>query len=301
MNTPIEVLLVTGYLGAGKSTLLKHLLQQPEITRRRPALIINEFGQEGVDGRLFDDAGFPLFEINRGSLFCICTQTDLLQALQQIVVLRPGLVLVEATGVAETRDIESLMDEASLADRYRVHANLCVVDARNFTKLAPFLKAARNQVAAADGVVVNKVDLVSQEELMLLAQLLEEMNPRAARTEVTRGGIDYSFVERLSHQRAAESLAIARPEAVHARSFRSTTPVDRSEFMQAIAQLGSQLLRLKGHVLFADQQQLQFVETVGDRFTVLPAVSDTQTTAFTAIAFGITSDQLETVFSCVAK
>ena len=65
-------------MGAGKSTLLKHLLTLSEIARLRPALIVNEFGQEGVDGRLFDDAGWPLFEINRGSLFCVCTKADLL-------------------------------------------------------------------------------------------------------------------------------------------------------------------------------------------------------------------------------
>ena len=300
MNAPVDVLLVTGYLGAGKSTLLKHLVGQQAISRRNPALIINEFGQEGVDGRLFDDAGLPLFEINRGSLFCICTKTDLLHALQEISALRPDILLVEATGVAETRDIESVLDEATLAAQYRVHGNLCVVDALNFTKTAPFLKAARNQVAAADGLVVNKVDLVSRNELASLARLLAEMNPRAARTEVTRGRVEYSFVERLSHRRAVESLAVARPDAVYARSFRSTTPVDRDEVVQAVERLGNRLLRLKGHVLFTDQQQPQFVETVCDRFTVQPAVSDVQTTAFTAIAFGVTVDQLEQIFACVS-
>ncbi|MGM0490750.1 MAG: CobW family GTP-binding protein, partial [Planctomycetota bacterium] len=239
MTSSIDVLLVTGYLGAGKSTLLQNLLQCPEITQLHPALIINEFGQEGIDGRLFHESGWPLFEINRGSLFCICTQTELLNAFARITDLRPGIVLVEATGVAETRDIESLLDEASIKSQFRVRGNICVVDSLNFTKVAPFLKAARNQVAMADGIVVNKIDLVPAPRRAPLRQLLSEMNPRAVHCEVTRGGIEYSFLGRLSHQRATESLAVAQPDALHARSFHSRTPVDRTEFMQSIARLGS--------------------------------------------------------------
>ena len=80
---PTDVVLVTGYLGAGKSTLLNQLLQLPEIVHQQPALIINEFGQEGVDGRLFDDVGCPMFEINRGSLFLYLYQDGLTRGAQR--------------------------------------------------------------------------------------------------------------------------------------------------------------------------------------------------------------------------
>lgn len=301
MNCSVDVLLVTGYLGSGKSTLLQHLLRQPEIVQRNPALIINEFGQEGVDGRYFDQSGWPLFEINRGSLFCICTQTELLDALTQITRLKPGIILVEATGVAETRDIESLLEEPSLQGQFRVRGNICVVDALNFTKIAPFLKTARNQVAMADGLVVNKIDLVPSQQLAPLCQLLGNMNSRASRSEVTQGRIAYSFLENLSHQRATESLATAQPDAVYARSFHAQTPVDRAAFMHAIEQLGTQLLRLKGHVLFADQPEPQFVETIYDRINIQPRISDVQATSLTVIAFGLPAEQLEQAFADILR
>ncbi len=296
MNHCIDVIVITGYLGAGKSTLLKHLLQLPEIAGQRPALVINEFGQEGVDGRLFDDSGCPLFEINRGSLFCICTKTDFIQALTDIVALRPGIVLIEATGVAETRDIESIFDQSPLTGRFRVQANLCVVDALNFTQVAPFLKAARSQVATADGLIINKMDLVGEEVLTTLATLLSEMNPRAAQLATTGGQIDGSFLSRLSHRRAEESLAIAQPEAVYSQSFRFSRAVDRAEFTEAVRQLGGRLLRLKGHVLFTDRQQPEFVETVCGRLTIKPALAVVAQTAFTAIAFGLPDQQLAKTF-----
>ena len=298
---PTDVVLVTGYLGAGKSTLLNQLLQLPEIVRQQPALIINEFGQEGVDGRLFDDVGCPMFEINRGSLFCICTKTDLLEALSEIARLQPGIVLIEATGVAETRDIESLLDQPKLDGLFRVRANVCVVDALNFTKVAPFLKAARNQVATADGIVINKVDLAAEQALTPLGHLLTEMNPRAKQVHATCGNVAFSFFENLSHQRTRESLAIAQPEAVYSASFRCTQSVDRARFEEAIEQLGDRLLRLKGHVLFGDQSQPQFVETVCGALTVKPAVTDTQTTAFTAIAFGLPDGQLQRTFGMLVE
>jgi G3E family GTPase len=301
MNPPIEVLLLTGYLGAGKTTALRHLLQLPEIASRSPALLVNEFGDVGVDGRWFDDRRYPLFEINRGSLFCICTQADLLAALREIAQLQPGLVLVEATGVAETCDLELILDQPDLAQRLRVRANICLVDALNFTKVAPFLQAARKQVAAADALVINKVDLAPPQTLAPLEELLRQMNPRAVCVRTTRGKIPFSFLDPLQHQRTRDALAIAQPESIYARSFTSRQPINRDEFLHAVNLLGSRLLRLKGHVAFADRPQPDFVESVGGEIIIRPALDPRQGTAFTAIAFGLPDDQLQRAFGFVAR
>ncbi|MCE5273144.1 GTP-binding protein, partial [bacterium] len=74
----IPIILLTGYLGAGKTTLLNHLLSRPEIRERNVALIINEFGELGVDGRLVEAGTRPVYELNKGSLFCVCIKTDFL-------------------------------------------------------------------------------------------------------------------------------------------------------------------------------------------------------------------------------
>jgi G3E family GTPase len=297
MNGTIDVFLLTGYLGAGKSTLLQRLLQLPDIAAGRPALIINEFGQEGVDGRLFDESGWPLFEINSGSLFCVCTTAELLKALEQIVALRPGVLLIEATGVAETRDVELLLERPGLAGAFRVRANVCLVDALNFTKVAPFLRAARHQVAAADALVINKADLVSEVELGPLHELLASMNPRATRVTTVRGDIDYAFLQGLVHCRTREALAVAQPEAVYSRSYRPAGKVDRQVFSQAIQQLGGRLLRLKGHLRFADGDGAEYVETVCGRLTIRAALSPDAPLSLTAIAFGFSDGELDRVLA----
>ena len=137
--TPIPVILLTGYLGAGKTTLLNHLLAQPEVAEKKLVLIINEFGQLGVDGQLLQPGSYTRYEINKGSLFCICTKVDFIKALQEISrSIHPDLVLIEATGIAQTGDIEAFMSEPVVKDKFAIQANVCVVDALNFIKVVPF-------------------------------------------------------------------------------------------------------------------------------------------------------------------
>ncbi|NLF29407.1 MAG: GTP-binding protein, partial [Planctomycetes bacterium] len=162
--TPVRVLAITGYLGAGKTTLVNHLLGSPAIAERNPALILNEFGTIGVDGRLIRDGQWRRYEINSGSVYCTCTQVQLFTALQSIVADgRCGVVLIEATGVAEPADLEPYFEASPLAGVMAMWATLCVVDAAAFTQVAPFMQACRRQVRAADGIVINKADRVSDE------------------------------------------------------------------------------------------------------------------------------------------
>jgi G3E family GTPase len=294
---PSDIILITGYLGAGKTTLLKHLLRWPDIAAQRPALIINEFGQQGIDGRWFDRHGLDMFEINRGSLFCVCTKTDLLEALAAIA--RPGrprLVLAEASGVAETRDIENLLDEPGVRGRFRVRGNLCVVDALNFTKVAAMLKAVRYQVAAADALIINKTDLADPATLPALTRLLAEINPRASQVTTQQADIEPALLQRLAHQRARDALAVARPEAIYAVTFRTPRRVDRAKFTESVRQLGDRLLRLKGHVQFADREGPEFVETVCGGISTGPPLVDSTDTAFTAIAFELPKRELLEMF-----
>ena len=80
----IPIFLLTGTPGAGKTTLLNHLLKQPVFQSGSTCLVINEFGQIGVDGALVEAGDRPMFEINKGSLFCVCVKTDFIKTLKAI-------------------------------------------------------------------------------------------------------------------------------------------------------------------------------------------------------------------------
>ncbi|MEN6337170.1 MAG: GTP-binding protein [Phycisphaerales bacterium] len=297
--TPIPVVLITGYLGAGKTTLLNHLLTLPAVASRRIALIVNEFGRVGVDGSLVQSGDRPKYEINRGSLFCTCTQTEFLRALQELSSDgHTDLVLVEATGIAETADLETYFEFPALAGRYVVRANLCVVDAVTFVQVAPYLKAAVHQVLAADGIAINKADRASEAAIRELDALLAEISPAAKRTIVHHGQVPIEFLRDLRHRKCSGTFCEIAPPDLVTVSFDSEDTIDRQRFEAALDSLRGRLLRLKGNIRFDDG--LAFYEAIGDQRQEKPACAPLgPRTKFSAIARGLSRDELFEAFSRV--
>jgi len=264
--SPIPILLLTGYLGAGKTTLLNHLLGLPFIKSKKVALIINEFGTLGVDGALVHAGDFQKFELNKGSLFCICIKTDFIKTLDTIAnEVQPDLVLVEATGVAETSDLEDFIDSPNLRGQFEIKANVCLVDAENFVKVLPFMRAARSQVEWADGMVINKIDRVEPFVVDELQTVLRKLNAAAPVARVSYGNVADEFISSLVHQRKRGEMATAPPANIYALSFQTEKSIDRDGFRQLLAELGTQVLRLKGVVRFAGERR--FVEVIHGQYS----------------------------------
>lgn len=297
LGNPIDVWLLTGCLGAGKTTTLNHLLRSDLLAGKRPALVINEFGQYGVDGKLVEPGDYAKFEINKGSLFCICVKTEFLRTLQEIrEAARFDAVLIEATGIAETRDLEQFLSEPHMEDGFRVRANLCVVDAENYTKTAAFLKAAVGQVQWADGILINKADRVSQRDLLILRSILWETNPSADIAVARFGRVEDSFLSRLTHRGRHDQLTSCPPPTIRAVSFKGPQIYDRHQFLGVLEQLGEKLLRLKGNVRFEDGPA--YVETVFDRLELKPANGHVSAdTYFTAIGWQVDREEMTDLFN----
>ncbi len=208
-----------------------------------------------------------MFELNRGSLFCICIKTDFIATLRDIADrVRPDLLVVEATGMAEPRDIQDFVDEPALAAQFHIQTNLCLIDASTFIRLAPMLRAVRQQAMWADALILNKTDLVNEPELQQLGAVLEGMNPAAQRLPTTYGEIPAAFLENLTHTVHRGDPLLEPPDPVFALSFRHDQPVDRARFRQVISELGEDLLRLKGQVDFGSGPE--FTEVAGGRLTI---------------------------------
>jgi G3E family GTPase len=288
--SPIPAYLLTGYLGAGKTTLLNYLLAQPQLASQRIALVINEFGTLGVDGQLVTETDGGVFELNSGSLFCACTRSGLVKVLDQIANdVRPDMVIAEATGVAETSDLYDVLETAPLEGLFRVQANVCLVDSRNFTKVLPYLKAARTQVAGADGLVINKTDLLDETAVDRLAGLLSDINSRADQARVSRGRLDWSFVAGLEHVRYQAAPVQTPPKEVVTCSIPNRR-ADRDRLVSAIESLGEQLLRLKGVVEFDEGPCL--VESVFGTVTERPMEEENVRYGTTALGWKIPKAKL---------
>ena len=292
----IPILIVSGYLGAGKTTLLNHLLSLPAIRKKKLALIINEFGSLGVDGKRIKPGDYPKFEINTGSIFCICTQTEFIRTLETISKkVHPDLLLIEATGIAEIRDIEAFIDFPEVLGRFEILTNICVVDALNFVKVIPMLRAAKVQVQWADGLVVNKSDRVNTINLEQLKEVLRTLNPDAKVTTVSQGAIPTEYLQSLSHLKRKGRLLTEPPDPVYAKAFQTYQTVNHSKFLQLLQDLDDKILRLKGSINFGAGSY--FVERVGNQLIENPKeITPGSETQFSVVAWKIHSEELARQF-----
>jgi G3E family GTPase len=200
-----KVFLLSGFLGSGKTTLLKHLLDthpDGEIL----AVLMNEFGKAGVDGDVVRKDGLEIIEISRGSIFCACAKGDFLRGLYTVLKdYRPTVLLIEASGVADTTDMEKDLGHGMLHDYYRMAGNICVVDAEHFEDWLDLFNAVIKQVKAATHLILNKTDLASAENLDKIEARLKEINPAAPITRTAFGKVGWEvFSGKGTEERAAE-------------------------------------------------------------------------------------------------
>ncbi len=178
--------LITGFLGAGKTTLLKNLIGL--LNNRRLAVIINEFGKEGVDGSLLQSIGAAVREINNGSIFCSCRLGQFENALLEAARSQPEVILVEASGLSDPADIRGILSSAMFRS-IEYQGGICVVDAVNFHKVIDTASACRQQLAAADVVILNKTDLAGKDELSRTKEYLDRIIPNIPIYETSFGKI----------------------------------------------------------------------------------------------------------------
>ena len=175
----IPVTVLTGYLGAGKTTLLNRILTENH--GKRFAVIVNEFGEIGIDNDLIVESDEEVYEMNNGCV-CCTVRGDLIGVLEGLL-RRPGrfdAIVIETTGLADPAPVVQtfFMDEAIRA-RTALDAVVTVVDARHLPLRLSDSREAEDQIAFADVILVNKSDLVSPEELRTIEATVRAVNPRA--------------------------------------------------------------------------------------------------------------------------
>jgi G3E family GTPase len=205
-KTPVTVL--TGYLGAGKTTLLNRILSEDH--GKRYAVIVNEFGEIGIDNDLVVGADEEVFEMNNGCV-CCTVRGDLIRVVQGLAK-RKGkfdAIIVETTGLADPGPVaQTFFVDEDVKARTQLDSVTAVVDAKHILLSLSDSKEAREQIAFADQIVLNKTDLVSEGDLKLIEARLRRMNPlapihRAQRSNVPleailgRGGFDLDRIVEL--------------------------------------------------------------------------------------------------------
>ncbi|MCX5514188.1 cobalamin biosynthesis protein CobW [Kaistia algarum] len=193
-ETQIPVTVLTGYLGAGKTTLLNRILSENH--GKKYAVVVNEFGEIGIDNDLIVESDEEIYEMNNGCV-CCTVRGDLIRVVEGLMK-RPGGfdgILVETTGLANPAPVAQtfFMDEDVRA-KSRLDAVVTVADALNLLKRLDDSPEAEEQIAFADVVLLNKIDLVGPEQLAAVERRIREINPHATIHRTERSAIDLDKV-----------------------------------------------------------------------------------------------------------
>ncbi len=175
----IPVTVLTGYLGAGKTTLLNRILTEPH--GKRYAVIVNEFGEIGIDNDLVVGADEEVFEMNNGCI-CCTVRGDLIRILEGLMKRRGRFdaVIVETTGLADPAPVaQTFFVDQEVRDTARLDAVVTVADAKWLSDRLKDAPEAKNQIAFADVIVLNKVDLVDPAKLREVEARIRAINPYA--------------------------------------------------------------------------------------------------------------------------
>lgn len=274
-----KMILVTGFLGSGKTQFLQNYIECETAKSRFVGIIQNEIGKVGLDGKLLD-YDYSLVEIDEGCICCSLAgqlKTGVATLMEQS---NPDTILVETTGVAnpfnmlsELNELESVIDIDSI---------VCVVDGLNAKELWENYTIFRDQVRAADVILLNKVDLMSKSEIERVEEFLSSNNKCANIIKTVNCDVNPEIVSTSSELIKSSTSHISSmfteetplqrthtQDKIVSKKMEIIEPLDMSYFKSALKTTPKNILRIKGIVEFESHKNQFVVQFVNGKFELI--------------------------------
>lgn len=274
-DAPVPVTLLTGFLGSGKTTLVNHILAAEH--GLRVGVIVNEFGEIGIDSQLITGGSGNVVELANGCV-CCSVRDDLLQAVGEVLQREnpPEYLLVETTGLADPLPVARQLLGPRVAEAIRLDGIVTLVDAANFDASLDRAEVAYSQIVYGDILLLNKVDLVEPTVADQIEAGIRRLNPEARILRCNQARVDLGLILDVGafrqrpvaeggggghhHHRELEDFA--------AVPFRTELPLDLERFAAFLERPPRAVFRAKGVFHAAGVPNRMIFHQVGSRCTV---------------------------------
>lgn len=270
---PIPVTILTGFLGAGKTTLLNCILNGDH--GLRVAVLVNDFGSVNIDAQLVLGVESNVISLTNGCI-CCTIRDDLVETVIQTINRpeRPEYILLEASGVAEPTGIAMAFNNPGLRDRIRLDSILCVVDAEQVFASPETMELKIFQMACADMIILNKVDLVDPDHIAKIKEWLDSRFHRYRLIEASRCDVPLPVLLSVGRFDPAQLDANVQRDPDHSKGFSTWNfETDRPLSLEALRETASHLpagiYRAKGVIYAAEEPARRVVlQVVGRRVDI---------------------------------
>lgn len=273
-----QFILLSGFLGSGKTSFLKHFIEYHTANNRFVAVIQNEIGESGLDGKLLEDE-YAVLEMDEG---CVCCSLigQLQKGIKQILNNHnPDVIILETTGLANPMNMISELDD--LNDLIKFDSVTTVVDGINIQKLLKESKIIEEQIKSADILLLNKIDLMKKNQLVQVRKLLQDINPNAIIVDCKNGDInpallypinmkeylqkDNSFNESEGLKQTKHKSHSHKEDGLGSIKIPIPKPLNREKFNDYVRSFPSEIFRSKGIVKFENDLNSYVFQYVNGR------------------------------------
>ncbi len=296
----IQLFLINGFLGSGKTTFLIKLLSL--FSSQKCGVLMNEFGEIGIDGLLLPQKDLELVEINGGSIFCLCRHENFINALIQFSTAPMEILLIEASGLADPvsmdNDLQIVMEK--IGEVFKFSGSICLIDSLHFLDLLEVVQTIERQIQHASVVIINKIDLVHPDKVLEIEDRVLSINPKIKLIQTSYGDLSSNQLMSLYSERYLEWKSpprmCATEKSVFDISLIAEQELNSQEIRNFFSNLAIETRRMKGFIQL-DDGQWYYLDSVNGSFSLIKTKTTyTQTAIVVIFKEGVDNERIDKVW-----